>query len=419
MVLERNSTLARAMRWLVALGVSIVTAGPGTARAHQVGPDPVVDLVAAVTGNLLTIRATVPLAVLTGAGLRLDGEARDIPPASLDLVGRDLAANLELSQGDRALPARSIGSTLTADRASVDVEIVYGIDPDDEPVSARLPPYSLGGVPIRTVVRYEHPPAASRVFVVTADADRVAFDPTPSQVVRGVATRAAGTLAGGDFLFFALCLIVPGRKAGDLARACAAWLAAECLTIPAAGAGLVELTPTFATLVQVLAASTVVVAALLTAVTPTSRWLRPLAFAFGLAHGLHLGALFAGDAGYAGSHVGVGLTTFFLLSVFGQLWVVALLSSAVGLLLYWGLPRRAALFGLVAVAAHSALHRLADGTQTLASATGTAADRYGMAIVLGWCAAVLCAGIAERLWLAGARNPGLASAGETPGASTS
>jgi len=343
---------------------------------------------------------------LTEAGLRVDGTGVPAAPSpSLDLVGRDLAANLELTQGERALAAERLDATLSADRTTVDVQLVYTIDASGPPVTARLPPYSLGGAPVRTIVRFENPPAVPRAFIVTGDADRVAFDPSIGQVLRRFVGRGARVLTGGlDFLCFALCLIVAGRKSGALRRTAMAFLAAECLALVISGAGILPLTTTLSAAVQTLAASTVVVTALLAAVGVGSTWIAPLAVLFGLAHGVAVGSLFSGEAGYAGAHVISGLISFLAVTAFGQVWVVALLSSVVGLIVNWGVPQRAAALALAAVAAHTTVHHVMDSVQSLAAASGMTTDRLGVAIVLGWCAAVLSAGIAERLWL-GANGP--------------
>jgi hypothetical protein len=239
-------------------------------------------------------------------------------------------------------------------------------------------------------------PATTRTFRIAGDPERVSLDPAPTQVLTRFLRRGTDLLLnGGDFLLFALCLIAPAGRKGAFVRACLALVAGQVLAIVLSGFGRVPLTSAQLLIVQGAAASTVVVAAIQDLVNPHSRWLWPLALIFGLANGLSIGDRFLVESSFAGSHVALGLLAWTVVVILGQIWVLALLSSAAGLLRRRGRTAELAVLAVSLFAGHSALHRLVDRSELLAELGFVTLDRFLMILTLSWACIILCAGILE------------------------
>jgi uncharacterized membrane protein len=81
----------------------------------------------------------------------------------------------------------------------------------------------------------------------------------------------------------------------------------------------------------------------------------------------------------------------------GEIWLVALLWSAAGLIRRRGRVADLAMMSLSIFAGHSALDRIADASQALADAGVVSADRFLFSLVVGWAVVILFAGILDAL----------------------
>lgn len=396
-------------RWLSGLAIAllVIIGGSPNAGAHPTVPEPMVEMFVKPDGDRLTVLVRLPIAVLSDANLPRDASGRLVPETSgppLQLVARDIASNLELQQNDDLLPSPAIATSMAANGEFVEVVLTYSIRAGAGGITARLRTFRAGTGIVRTVAHYDAPATPTRTFTVAGDPERVAFDPRLVEVVRTfVARGTAALLSGGDALLFALCLALPLRREGALRAASIAFLTGEIATILICGAGGLLATPQSLATSQVAAASAIVVVALQVVTNPRSQWLAALALIFGLAHGLATGAAFLRDTSLGGSHVATALMTFLLVVTLGQIWMIALLSSAAALLFRWGLPERLAAVAAAIFVGHEALHRIADRGDALALLRGTTSDQILMTVTLIWAGLILCAGSLELVWLRRAR----------------
>lgn len=404
--LSTRGRLRRAIPRLTA--VLLLTTGLARLGAHDTTPPSAADVLVTPQGTQLTVLVTMPVAVvsdvvsdanLAGSGsgpLGLDLEQ------SLQLVARDVAAGLDLEQGDEGLATAATRASLTPDGAFAIIELVYRMRPDAESPSARLYAFRAGGIMVPMVVRFAVSPGVSRTYTVTGDPARVVFSPSPLQALRQFIPRGtAAVLKGWSVLLFALCLAVPFRRHRSLRAACAALLAGEGLSSVLTASGAIVVTPGVLAATQAIAASAIVIASLQGVVGRLSRYLWPLAFGFGAANGFSLGDVFHHARLLAGDSPALAYAGFLFVILAGQLWMLTLLTTSVGLLYRWGLPERLAAIGVSVYAAHAALHRLNDHAAVVAESTTMTAGDFLTALVIAWALVVLAVGVIETLRVGG------------------
>ena len=368
--------------------------------AHEVIVDQVIDMVVEPHGDRLLVHLHLPATVLGDANLpRLAGGLLDpaIGADRLQAVAMDVARNLDLQQTDIGLPEPAATARIGADRASVDVDLQYGVTADMSGFSARLNTLRSTVGPVRTDVRYRLTSGAEQDLGVTGPAARVAFDPGAREVVQQFAARALRALLdGGDQLLLLLCVLLPIRRARSAASLFAAAALGQTLAI-----GVSLLQPGFTadslTALAMIAASVVVVAALQNVVQASLRWVLLLALAFGLLNGFAFGSTLSASTPFAGSHQWIAGALFTFVVLVGELWLGALAWATRGWLDQQGVPERIVSILASAIIAHSAIHRVADRGQLLAQAGSFGADRALLWLTLGWACVMLLVALAKVL----------------------
>lgn len=381
--------------------VLLLSAGIARTSAHNVRPEPVVEVFVKPTGDHVTVQLRLPIAVLADANLPRNPDGRlaqnDIAQA-LNLVARGIARDLEFQQGDDLLAMSAVSASLSADEELALIDLDYLIGPDRSPLSARLRPFRAGGQVVRTDAHYIVDARAPRTFRIAGEPERVTFEPAPTQVLGRFIRRGIEVLlSASDYFLFALCLIAPLRSRRAFLGACTALLAGQAIGIVSVSVGRLPVTPAVLLTIQASAVSAVVVAAIQDLVNPHSRWLWPLALTFGLANGLSIGERFLSEASFAGSYVALGLLAWLIAIELGQVWVIALLASAAGLLRRRGLIAQLAVLALALFAGHTSLHRLVDRSELLAELGAITLDRFLMILTLAWACLILCTGILEAI----------------------
>jgi hypothetical protein len=85
-----------------------------------------------------------------------------------------------------------------------------------------------------------------------------------------------------------------------------------------------------------------------------------LCFAFGVTSGAGIAARLLHDWGFTGTHVVAGLLGFVFTVSVGEIWVIALLWSAAGVIRRRGRVAELAVLSTAIFAGHAALHRVID-----------------------------------------------------------
>jgi hypothetical protein len=383
--------------WCIALAAVLLLLGGAPLSAHKVAPDPIVKVFLRATGDHLAVKVWLPIIALGDANLPRtpDGHFNqaEIRPA-LDVVARGVARDLELQAGDAPLPPPSIATTLSPDESFVAIDLDYPLRADQTDLSARFHTFRGDGQVIDTEVQYIVDDNRTRTFVVDGPPQRIAFTPSVVAVLRHFVDDGTDVLfEGADFLLLAICLIAVARSSRTMRIAVAALLAGQVVVVMLSSAGLLVLSPSSMLILAALAASVVLVAAIQDVTSPQSQWLPALCFAFGVMSGTGLGARLVHEWGFAGTHVVAAVLGFVLTISIGEIWVIALLWSAAGLIRRRGRIAELAVVSVAIFAGHAAVHRVIDQGQALADAGTFTLDRFLFTVTVGWALLILCAGI--------------------------
>jgi hypothetical protein len=392
----------RPAAWRLALAAVLLFVGGGPLSAHKVTPDPTVDVFLRAAGNHLTVKVWLPMIALGDANLprTTDGHViQDQIRPALDIVARGIARDLEVQEGDNPLPAPSVVTTMSPDESFVAIDLDYPIQPDRTDLSARFHTFRGQGQVIATQVHYTVDKGHTRSFVVDGQPVRIAFAPTIIEVLRHFVDEGSDVLfEGADFLLLAIGLIAVGRSNRAMGVAAAAVLAGQIVVIVLSAVGVLALSLSAMIVLAALAASAVVVLAIQDVASPESRWLPALCFAFGVLSGPAIASRLLHDWGFAGSHVLAAPLGFILTVSIGEIWVVALLWSAAGLIRRRGRIAELAVLSTAIFAGHAALHRVIDQGQALADTGTVTFDWFMFVVTVGWALLILIAGILATLF---------------------
>jgi hypothetical protein len=365
--------------------------------AHKVTPDPTVQFFVRPAGDRVSVKVWLPVVALADANLPRTSDGHFIAGeirGALELVARGIARDLELQQGAEPLGSPTVVTTLSPDESFVAIDLDFPSQSGTGDLSARFHPFRAYGQIIATEVRYIVDDNTARTVVVDGQAQRISFTPGVVQVAQQFVNEAGAALFDGtDLLLWAVCLVAVAGAARRIAVAVVSLLAGHVLVVALVVSGLLTLSTSASMVMAALAASTVVMLAIQTFGAPASRWLPLLGFAFGAFSGAATGNRLLHEWGFAGDHGGVAFLAFVLTLSAGQLWLVALLASAAGLVRRRGRAAELAVLSTAIFAGHAAIHRVVDQGQALADAGTYSLDRFLFTLTTGWAALILCAGI--------------------------
>jgi len=382
--------------WRVVISALLLIAG-SPLLAHKVTPDPVVQVFLRATGDRLAVKVWLPIVALGDANLPRTSDGRfvqdEIRPA-LDVVARGIARDLQLHEGAEPLAAPTVATTLSPDDSFVAIDLDYPIRGGGTDLSGRFHTFRGNGQLIAAEVHYVVDDRRTRTFVIDGQAERISFAPTVLEVLRHFVDQGVDVLLeDADFVLFAICLVAVARSIRTMAIAVAAMLSGQIVAIVLSAAGLLAVSPSTMLVLAALAASAVVVLAIQDFTSAESRWLPFLCCAFGAMSGVGIGARLLHDWGFTGTHIVTALAGFVLTVSIGEGWVIALLSSAAGLIRRRGRVAELLVMSLAIFAGHAAVHRVIDQGQTLADAGTFTLDRFLFTVIIGWAMIILCAGI--------------------------
>lgn len=299
-------------------------------------------------------------------------------------------------------PSPAPGRDLHLEGASLDVLVAYPVPAGASRVSLESGLTHLA-VETRTVLRYFGPDGAERVLRFTGNPGPVRLDPTWYETgLRFLKAGLGGVLGGVEHLLFLLALVVPFRRARELAPTAVAFVVGSGITLAGTPLGLAPDGLWFPPLVATVVALSVLYAALenILGARPKRRW--PAAFGFGLAHGFALAFVLTEELPFAAGHAATAVAAFTGGAELAA--AVALVSAAalLGLLFRTGLPERTGNVVLSALVAHEGWHWTVDRGGELAAyrLPSLSLDPASLAGAMRWAMAALAlAGVA---WLLGA-----------------
>jgi hypothetical protein len=382
--------LDRTALGLVAALVTLVSSAH--LLAHDVVVEQVVTIVVSAQNDRLLAQVHVPVSLLDNARLprRDDGTVdRAASDSLLPIVAADVARNLDFKRGDASLRATGLTAHLASDARSIDVELSYALTGPPIELSARLNAFE--GTPLqppRTDVTLRMPSGPPQHLSIAGPPTRVALDPGSGDVVRQFAARALdATLAGGDYLLFLICLLLPARTARGSGQLVAIVLGAQTIgllvsaTTPVSGASRAA--------VEMVAWSAVAAAALCGIAGASARVFASVGVVFGLLSGVGLGATLGGVAQFSGSHAVLALRTFVFVAIVAELWLAAVMLATRQWLASVVAHPQAVTIVAAALVAHAAVHRVLDRGRDLEQSGSFVAGHAVSLVILAWTVAMV------------------------------
>jgi hypothetical protein len=250
-------------------------------------------------------------------------------------------------------------------------------------------PFQVQGVPVRTIAHYVDA-SGDRIISVKGVIERVTFDPGWLEVTGQFARRGLQSLVGGwDSLLLLGCLVVPIRPARAIVGLVAAVTAGQ-VAGAVIGSAAPSLPGTLA-MIQVIAASAIVVASIQNIAGARLQWVRALAIGFGAVYGYSQGNEFSMARPFAGEHAALAAVIFMSVAIVSQAWTTTVLWLIRRWLDERGFPERIATIGLSGLIAHSAIHRVLER----GPAIGPEFERLVTQVTMGWAVVILAVAAIE------------------------
>lgn len=361
--------------------------------AHEVVVERIVEMTLVAQREAFVVDVHVPAAVAGDPALPAllkGGDAATLDD-HLRIAAADLMRNLDVQDGDGALPDPVVTVRRGADGESIEVQLRYPTRGEPSDFTARLNAFRSTDGPVRTNARFHDGSRRDRLVSVTGPATRVAFNPDLAAVVPSFAVRGLRALFdSGDHLLFLVCILLPMRRS----RSAATLYLAGALAQLAMMAVYVARAPAMAPWLPgaaLAAASAIVIAAIQNIARARMRWVVPLAMTFGMLNGWTLGDAAASSAQFAGAHRLPAMLVFGSVVLLGELWLGALTWALLMWLHEQGMSGRIAVVLGSAIAAHSALHRVMERAQRVALDGSFGGERVLAWLTLAWVGAVLLA----------------------------
>jgi hypothetical protein len=319
------------------------------------------------------------------------------------LVPRVAAARLSLPS-DRSFTAwdkavRHVAEPIEPDTRIVveqgflDLHLAY---PISSPASAFALRASLAaelGPALRIAVRYLPLDGRDRALVLNPAREAVPLNPGWLQAASGFVGLGIGHIVTGyDHLLFLLCLLMPLRGVRQILTVVTGFTLAHSITLAGSALGLAPAGAWFPPFVETVIALSIVYMALENVMGVDFRRRVLLTLLFGLVHGFGFSYGLQHDLQFAGDHLLVALLAFNAGIELGQVAMIALMLPALFLARRYVFPGRIGDIIIAALVAHLGWHWMEQRYGDLAAAPWPSPDAAGVAMLLGWIAALALVG---------------------------
>jgi hypothetical protein len=245
-------------------------------------------------------------------------------------------------------------------QAMLDVLLEWEIS-DEASDFTIAPGWAHLGIQTLTVLRFQPPGGAERIFQYTGTPGLVRLDPRWHQAAwRFIVLGFEHILDGIDHLLFLFCLIVPFRSIRALVPIVTSFTIAHSITLIASAMGLAPNVLWFPPLIETLIALSIVFMAFenIIGAKLQRRWL--IAFGFGLIHGFGFSFALSESLQFAGGHLLTSLLSFNIGVELGQLFVLAITVPVLDFLFRRWLPEVMGTVVLSAFLAHTGWHWMTE-----------------------------------------------------------
>jgi len=271
-------------------------------------------------------------------------------------------------------PQLTDGLDLIWNQQFLDVLFEYSIQSDrsEFAIHARVDRF---GRNVSTALRFMPPGSETRAFEFHGDPGLLRLDPRWHQAaLRFVVSGFWHILEGIDHLLFLLCIVIPFRRLRPLLIIVTSFTVAHSISLIASAFGFVPDALWFPPLIETLIAVTIVYMALENIVYAalgrnagdeiSRRWI--ITFAFGIVHGFGFAFVLRESLQFAGDHLLTSLLAFNIGIEFGQIAVLVVLITALGLLFKYVAPERLGIIILSALVVHTGWHWMLERGEQLA-----------------------------------------------------
>jgi len=327
-------------------------------------------------------------------------EHHALAAARLSLEGDGAFATYEGALTHLTGPPLPVATKLLPQQGVLDAMFEYPIRSDRSRFSLH-PRFEPFGLRVLTVLRFLPPDGGIRAFEYEGgDPGILRLDPEWHQAAwTFVAMGFRHILDGVDHLLFLFCLVIPFRRVGGLIPVVTAFTVAHSITLIASAYDMAPRSQWFPPLIETLIAASIVYMALenIVRINPARRWI--VAFGFGLVHGFGFSFALRETLQFAGSHMLTSLVSFNIGVEAGQIFVLALIAPALGILFRFVVAERTGTIILSALAAHTAWHWMVErfGELSKFRFEWPVMDAAFVAAALRWAMVVVAA--AAVIWL--------------------
>jgi len=324
-----------------------------------------------------------------------------------------IPSNRSFSSYDSALahvlgPPLPANTSLIWQQASLDILL-------EAPIQSANSEFSISsqferlGLGVSHLIRYFPPDGDVRSYATGGNVEQLPLDPNSYQAAGRFFRQGFLHIPDGtDHILFLLCLVLPlRRRLGSLIGVVTAFTVAHSITLGASALGFAPTFLSFAPLVEMLIAVSILYLAIENAIGVRlgANW--PVAFGFGLVHGFGFSFALQSTLQFAGDHLAMSLLSFNLGVEAGQLMILAILIPIIHLLFRYILKERIGTIVISVFVAHTAWHWMAERYVVWRAYDVRWTDLFD-AMLLGelrWLLIALVAGAGTALWLRRWRVP--------------
>jgi hypothetical protein len=265
------------------------------------------------------------------------------------------------------------------------------------------------GLRVNHLIRYLPPDGEVRSYATVGSVEQLPLDPNSYQAAGRFFSQGFLHIPDGtDHVLFLLCLVLPLRwRLGSLIGVVTAFTVAHSITLGASALGFAPTFLSFAPLVEMLIALSILYLAIENAIGVRygANW--TVAFGFGLIHGFGFSFALQNTLQFAGEHLAMSLLSFNLGVEAGQLMILAILIPVANLLFRYVVSERIGTILISVFIGHTAWHWMLERHAVWRAYDVRWTDLFD-AVVLGelrWLLIALAAGAAAMVWFRRTRPP--------------
>ncbi len=438
--MRRSGLSAIQLMLLVAIGVSVLSAR--LAHSHEIPNDVTIHTLIKPEDGRLRILMRLPLEAMRDVMFPIVGPGfLDIPRADqqlLDAANLWIVNDLMLYEDQTALEGLRVvtaRASIPSDRSfrTYDSALEHVLGPPlaantglvwqqalldvllEVPIRSPQSAFSITsrferlGLRVNHLIRYLPLDGEVRSYATVGSVEQLPLDPNSYQAAGRFFRQGFLHIPDGtDHVLFLLCLVLPlRRRLGSLIGVVTAFTVAHSITLGASALGFAPTFLSFAPLVEMLIALSILYLAIENAIGVRYGASWTIAFGFGLVHGFGFSFALQNTLQFAGEHLAMSLLSFNLGVEAGQLMILAILIPVMNLLFRYVVSERVGTLLISVFVAHTAWHWMLERYAVWRAYDVRWTD-LSDAIFFGelrWLVVALVAGAGAMLWLRGVRLP--------------